>query len=195
MLLSLHINRWPGGNNVTSDKVPSEIAYSEPTPTTSVSNWSFIILDVFDTTTLQASLDDGVTSPGGKAIRWGFQLRPDKPRLRCAKLFLDPRQDLLAFVSKSEMQQLLAKSSKDAASVVADYLTQVYQHTQAELTKRYGDLFLETTKTQWVLTVPAIWSDAPKDSTLAAARKAGMGRDLSLISEPEAAAVYTLQAI
>jgi molecular chaperone DnaK (HSP70) len=111
------------------------------------------------------------------------------------KLFLDPRQELPAFVSKSEMKQLLAKSGKDAVSVVADYLCKVYQHTKDELVKRYGDLFVQTTDTQWVLTVPAIWSDAAKNATLTAARRAGMGPQLTLISEPEAAAVYTLQAI
>ena len=40
-------------------------------------------------------------------------------------------------------------------------------------------------------------SDSAKDATLKAAEKAGMGNrhDLKLISEPEAAAVYTLKAI
>lgn len=53
------------------------------------------------------------------------------------------------------------------------------------------------TKVQFVLTVPAVWSDSAKDATLKAAEKAGMGNrhDLKLISEPEAAAVYTLKAI
>jgi len=43
--------------------------------------------------------------------------------------------------------------------------------------------------------VPAVWSDAAKDATLTAAKLAGMGPELMMISEPEAAAVYTLQAI
>ena len=56
---------------------------------------------------------------------------------------------------------------------------------------------MSMTKVQFVLTVPAVWSDAAKDATLKAAEKAGMGNrhDLKLISEPEAAAVYTLKAI
>lgn len=65
------------------------------------------------------------------------------------------------------------------------------------LTKRYGETFMGMTKVQFVLTVPAVWSDSAKDATLKAAEKAGMGsgKDLKLISEPEAAAVYTLKAI
>lgn len=56
---------------------------------------------------------------------------------------------------------------------------------------------MNMTKVQFVLTVPAVWSDSAKDATLKAAEKAGMGsgKDLKLISEPEAAAVYTLKAI
>lgn len=47
------------------------------------------------------------------------------------------------------------------------------------------------------MTVPAIWTDAAKNATLQAAERAGLGNrhDLRLISEPEAAAVYTLKAI
>lgn len=56
---------------------------------------------------------------------------------------------------------------------------------------------MSLTKVQFVLTVPAVWSDSAKDATLKAAEKAGMGKrhELQLISEPEAAAVYTLKAI
>ena len=80
---------------------------------------------------------------------------------------------------------------------VSDYLSQIYKHTMETLTRRYGETFMGMTKVQFVLTVPAVWSDSAKDATLKAAEKAGMGNrhDLKLISEPEAAAVYTLKAI
>ena len=80
---------------------------------------------------------------------------------------------------------------------VSDYLTQLYKHTMDTLTRRYGESFMAITKVEFVLTVPAVWSDAAKNATLHAAERAGMGNrhDLRLISEPEAAAVYTLKAI
>ena len=80
---------------------------------------------------------------------------------------------------------------------VSDYLTQIYKHTMDTLTRRYGETFMSMTKVQFVLTVPAVWSDSAKNATLQAAERAGMGNmhDLKLISEPEAAAVYTLRAI
>jgi molecular chaperone DnaK (HSP70) len=80
---------------------------------------------------------------------------------------------------------------------VSDYLTQIYKHTMETLNRRYGESFMAATKVEFVLTVPAVWSDAAKNATLHAAERAGMGNrhDLRLISEPEAAAVYTLKAI
>lgn len=65
------------------------------------------------------------------------------------------------------------------------------------LTRRYGESFMASTKVDFVLTCPAVWSDAAKNTTLQAAERAGMGQksEIQMISEPEAAAVYTLKAI
>jgi molecular chaperone DnaK (HSP70) len=65
------------------------------------------------------------------------------------------------------------------------------------LARRWGEQFVKTTKKQVVLTVPAVWSDKAKHATLQAAERAGMGSaaELTIVSEPEAAAVYTLKAI
>lgn len=99
-----------------------------------------------------------------------------------------------SFVSQSDMQEQLRRSGKDAVTAVGDYLTELVKHARDTLTRRYGELFISTTRLEFVLTVPAIWSDDAKDATLRAARKAGM-ENIRMISEPEAAAVYTLQAI
>ena len=115
---------WPDGSNVTSDKAPSEIAYAD-SATVTEADWPLIMPNAFDTKALRTSLPGNNATVDGSGIRWGFQLRPDEPRLRCVKLFLDPGQQLRAFVSGSEMRTLIAKSGKDAVSVVADYLTQL----------------------------------------------------------------------
>jgi molecular chaperone DnaK (HSP70) len=80
---------------------------------------------------------------------------------------------------------------------VADYLTALHGHTMETLGRRYGESFMQKTKIEFVLTVPAVWSDSAKNATLLAAERAGMGDvgSLKIISEPEAAAVYTLKAI
>lgn len=152
---------------ITSDKVPTEIAYVSP------------------------------SDPSKPSIKWGFQFKPEESRLRCIKLFLDRNHKLPHFVSPLETASQLRKYQKTVMEAVSDYLAQIYKHTMETLTRRYGETFMSMTKVQFVLTVPAVWSDSAKDATLKAAEKAGMGsgKDLKLISEPEAAAVYTLKAI
>ncbi|TEY58654.1 hypothetical protein BOTCAL_0204g00110 [Botryotinia calthae] len=164
------IKTWPGSNGITSDKVPTEIGYSKP-PGSPVG-----------------------TEP---TIKWGCQFRPEEPRLRCIKLFLDRSQKLPFYVSPAETANQLKEHSKNVVDAVSDYLTQIYKHTMETLTRRYGELFMSTTKVEFVLTCPAVWSDAAKNTTLQAAERAGMGDKsaIQMISEPEAAAVYTLKAI
>lgn len=85
---------------------------------------------------------------------------------------------------------MLERKGKDAQTAVADYLRELWIHVQKVLARRW--MFMSSTSVQVVLTVPAIWSDAAKDATLAAARRAGMGDNIMLVSEPEAAALYAL---
>lgn len=172
------IKTWPGGNGITSDKVPTEISYDlSESPTSSAAS---------------------ITSEKAQAqIKWGFQFKPEETRLRCIKLFLDRNQKLPHFVSPLETAAQLRKCDRTVMDAVSDYLTKIYEHTIQTLTRRYGESFMSTTPVDFVLTVPAVWSDAAKNATLQAAERAGMGNrhDLRLISEPEAAAVYTLKTI
>lgn len=172
------IKTWPGGNGITSDKVPTEISYALP-----------------------ATGDAPPPPPGSVAaaptVKWGFQFRPEEARLRCIKLFLDRSQKLPFYVSPLETAAQLKKYNKTVLDAVSDYLTQIHRHTMDTLTRRYGESFMASTKVDFVLTCPAVWSDAAKNTTLQAAERAGMGTKASIqmISEPEAAAVYTLKAI
>jgi molecular chaperone DnaK (HSP70) len=140
---------------------------------------------------------ESTATPAQQTIKWGFQFKPEETRLRCIKLFLDRSQKLPHFVSPLDTAAQLRKYNKTVMEAVSDYLAQIYKHTMETLTRRYGETFMSLTKVQFVLTVPAVWSDSAKDATLKAAEKAGMGKrhELQLISEPEAAAVYTLKAI
>lgn len=162
------IKTWPGGNGISSDKVPTEISYTQPLGSTSNS-----------------------------VIRWGFQFRPEERRLRCIKLFLDRNQNIPSYVSRQETAAQLGAAGKTVVDAVSDYLTQIHKHTMQTLTRRYGERFIKDTKVEFVLTCPAVWSDAAKNATLVAAERAGMGskEQLQMISEPEAAAVYTIKAM
>jgi len=170
------IRNWPGGNSLTSDKVPTEISYDPPPPARN----SRVVQE-----TNTAFNND---------VRWGFQFKPDEPRLRCLKLFLDRNQTLPSFVSSIETAAQLKRHDKTVLDAASDYLRKLNEHTIQTLNRRYGDNFVATTEIQYVLTVPAVWSDAAKMATLTAAEMAGMGsrQDIRMISEPEAAALYTL---
>ncbi len=89
-------------------------------------------------------------------------LYPSVLSLRYVKLLLDPTQDMPDFVSTSEMREQLAIAGKDATAIVADYLREVYTHASSELAKRYGKLFLKTTKLEWVLTVSRPLRGSPR---------------------------------
>ena len=120
---------------------------------------------------------------------------PEETRLRCIKLFLDSDLQIPNYVSKVNMEKQMQRYGKTAQTVVAEYLTELFKHAKERLVKRYGEYFVKTTRIEVVLTVPAMWSDAAKDATLNAAKQAGMGPNIKMISEPEAAAVYTVQSI
>ncbi|KAL2021548.1 hypothetical protein VTK56DRAFT_7047 [Thermocarpiscus australiensis] len=164
------IKTWPGGNGITSDKVPTEIAYDLPA---------------------------GAAPGTARTVTWGFQFKPEESRLRCIKLFLDRSQKLPFYVSPLETAAQLKRNNKTVVDAVSDYLSQIYKHTMDTLRRRYGESFMASTKVDFVLTCPAVWSDAAKNTTLQAAERAGMGAQsqIQMISEPEAAAVYTLKAI
>ncbi|KAI7231896.1 actin-like ATPase domain-containing protein [Hortaea werneckii] len=217
------IKSWPGGSNGTREKVPSEISYGDPLTAsderkllsgedaeddipnarkrTAATNRKRKVSDAFD-------LEDVLTPPpkpkekskgkGNKAtsnMRWGYQVRQDEQRLRCLKLLLDPEQNFLDYVSLDDIKQQLAMTGKSVNTVIAEYLRALFDHTKEALKRRYSEYFVSKTPLQVVLTVPAVWSDKAQEATLAAAKDAGIGGQITMISEPEAAAVYALQAI
>jgi len=75
--------------------------------------------------------------------------------------------------------------ARDFLQSVNDYVTQEILPT------RYGARFLQNQTLSYVITVPAIWSDKAKQQTRQAAEEAGIDKyNLTLITEPEAAALY-----
>jgi hypothetical protein len=82
--------------------------------------------------------------------------------------------------------------------VVTDFLSSVRQTTIAAIERTYDKQWVTESKKEFVLTVPAIWSDSARSLMVQAAQNAGFGVhrvNFNLISEPEAAAAHTLRAI
>jgi len=132
-------------------------------------------------------------------LRWGDKVQSHhKLRVSRFKLGLDPQtvQEVFGIYSGDLVKGLVPALNKSAADVTADYLTQLHKYIDTEVfTNEFGREFLTSQRKQYVITVPAIWSDRAKDLTRQAASKAGIPRDrLLLVTEPEAAALYCATA-
>lgn len=90
---------------------------------------------------------------------------------------------------------LLGKRKTNAVQVVTDYLKYLVEYAKSVLQRRFG-IPAKDMDLRFTLTVPAVWSDTAKDRTLNAAIQADIRpQDITLVSEPEAAALYTLRSI
>jgi molecular chaperone DnaK (HSP70) len=132
----------------------------------------------------------------GQDIQWGYQIGPLTEACRGIKLLLDEDQESAhAYAPSLATKSLLEKHRKNAVQVAGDYMGQLMRQV-AELIQRRLGVTADDNAIQFVLTVPAVWSDKAKDATLRAAIRAGApAQGISLVSEPEAAALYALRAI
>lgn len=128
---------------------------------------------------------------------WGFEVDQEKEYIQYIKLLLDPKQKLPEYISRRDLETHLRKIGKTAIQAAGDYLIKLKEHVLEQIEQRFGEEMCSTTKVEFVLTVPALWSDAAKDATMKAAEIAGMNEDdnLSMITEPEAAALCALKTV
>ncbi|OXV06305.1 hypothetical protein Egran_05928 [Elaphomyces granulatus] len=136
-----------------------------------------------------ASAKEGKSSPKvptelrsvANGFQWGFQIPSSAKRNKYFKLRLDdPSGSTTDTKSPEELTRL--------------YLSYLYTHMKYSLEKSLSASTVWSTPIDYVITVPAIWTEAAKQKTLTAAEKAGFksSKKTYLVSEPEAAAIYTL---
>ncbi|KAF2154314.1 hypothetical protein K461DRAFT_312251 [Myriangium duriaei CBS 260.36] len=131
-------------------------------------------------------------SGSAQDVKWSYQLKPTDDCLQCFKLLLDPRQEFPSWVDPEDLKNQLKSLNKTAEDIVADYLRHMLDATKYALERRFGAYMAKNTPLDFILTVPAVWTDAAKEATKRAALAAGMSNNLQLISEPEAAAIWVL---
>ncbi|KAI0542677.1 actin-like ATPase domain-containing protein [Xylaria digitata] len=124
-------------------------------------------------------------------FKWGGQLDWRNDAVQGVKLLLDPSQQQPIYVPTSNIKNELKKLPKDPVDVAADFMGAMYSHAISKIETVHPKEYVRMCQKQFVLSVPAVWSDLAKDRTLRAAKKAGI-HPVSLIKEPEAAALYTL---
>jgi len=113
-------------------------------------------------------------------------LHSHDPRISCIKLFLASGQKLPSFVDVNTIKKQLSKARRTPVAAAADYLSEVMAFVWGELNTRYSEEFVRSTRKEFIMTVPAIWSDAAKDATKKAAQLAGITGNLKMISEVSA---------
>ena len=143
------------------------------------------------------SLSSELRYEDGKC-KWGFQVDDYGLRHQWFKLDLDPNHSRgISELSRQYPDQhaLPPGYSVSSDKLCTDYLRALRQHTEEVLKHKLPASILKTTPIEYIITVPAVWSDSAQAKTRSCAFKAGMGKDLQIISEPEAAAIYALHAM
>lgn len=96
-------------------------------------------------------------------------------------------------------QGATARSGRDVDKLVTDYISALGDHLMYTLREKLGAGVMKNTPLEFIVTVPAIWSDLAKDKTKKACQRApGLSATtaaIHLISEPEAAAIYALHGL
>ncbi|KAM5350692.1 hypothetical protein ACJ41O_007197 [Fusarium nematophilum] len=138
-----------------------------------------------------------------KDDRWGYSVAPGMTSYLWTKLLLEGNDALGEFDDPALREYfgpglLTLPAGKTAQTVCSDYMACLYKYFvnrfQSGTTVNLGITPMEV----WI-TVPAIWTDAAKKSTMEAAKTAGfgsrtwLGDTISVITEPEAAALTILK--
>ncbi|KAL8726738.1 MAG: hypothetical protein Q9166_006533 [cf. Caloplaca sp. 2 TL-2023] len=149
--------------------------------------------------TIIVAVDLEIQYTGDGSYKWGFQIPSDVERHKWFKLALDSNSCKIDIGLANEYPDSKAvppEHDQESEEVIKDYLTSLRQHFEAVLNKNLPNIALST-RVDWVVTVPAIWSDLAVAKTKRCAERAGMGAasSLRIVSEPEAAAMWALQEI
>ena len=167
--LSQHLEvlkTWPGAGNTATEKTPSILAYDD---------------DFVQAVAWGAQVDDHHQNRFAH-----FKLLLHQPTSSEAAFF----EDLTSQIQGSPVRNAQLPPGKEVVDLVADYFHSLYEYLQQVLKHQYGDKFLANQRFTYVITVPALWNDGSKALTLQAANQGGFKENVTLVTEPEAAALY-----
>lgn len=139
---------------------------------------------------------------------WGYQVQqqlriprgntehPQNRRIRWSKLLL--YNNSITTGPRNQLIDTLNRLRKSESSVIEDYLIKLFEHTKQQLTET--ECYKEGDEVELVLCVPAAWSPAASRRMQAILEvvikrsRFGSLNNLFIVSEPEAAAAYVLEA-
>jgi hypothetical protein len=101
------------------------------------------------------------------AFKWGYELDQTlEEKIAGLKLLFDPGQPRPYFVP-TNIEAEMAKLPKPVIEVATDYMRAIFQHALKEINSGYLDPdFVKNYDKQYLLTVPAVWSEKAKAMTL-----------------------------
>ncbi|KAL8682228.1 MAG: hypothetical protein Q9224_001022 [Gallowayella concinna] len=125
---------------------------------------------------------------------WGYNVELTEQSFKWFKILLDPTHTINKNVEPVvTSSKLLGALHKTAEEIAADYFRLLWQYIKDDIQRVKGDNWKSIYTLKVVLTVPAIWSATAKERTLNAAHAAGLPETLTLVTEPEAAALAVLK--
>ena len=98
---------------------------------------------------------------------WGAQKHKNE-KIEGIKLLLDIEQETPIYLPASNTAAELKRLGKPAVEVAADYISAIYKHAMGRIESKMPADYLQMCQKKFVLSVPAVWSDKAKDTTLKA---------------------------
>ncbi|KFG86767.1 putative hsp70 protein [Metarhizium anisopliae] len=127
-------------------------------------------------------------------FKWGASVAELDSGIIGIKLLLDPEQERPTYLPSTNAQRDIRMLPKQPVEIAADFMGAIYKHALDEISKTVPKAYMDLCSKEFVLSAPAVWSDAAKNATLLAAKRAGI-HPVTLIKEPEAAALHTVKTL
>jgi len=109
------------------------------------------------------------------SYRWGYQIDEADLKHEWFKLGLYPELTETGLAKKYPSRTALPPvTGSDCEQLVTDYLKALKKHAEKYITNKFGTEFLKNKRPEYIITVPAVWSEKAQETTRSCAEKAGM---------------------
>lgn len=102
------------------------------------------------------------------SCQWGYELDHSAAatKVEGIKLLLDPDHPKPLYVPHSNMKAELKRLGKPPIDVATDYITALCNYASSVIRASHSSPQFQTLQVEYVLSVPAVWSDKAKNSTM-----------------------------
>lgn len=98
--------------------------------------------------------------------KWGGQVTWRDPAVHGVKLLLDPDQMKPKYLPASSFSNDRNELAKDPVDVASDFIGAIYKHALSVIESSEVRDYFNICEKEFILSVPAVWSDKAKDLTL-----------------------------